>query len=66
MFLASAGVVVVGFPTCDTGRGTCPTWHTTLNLVGAVGACVSFLLMLILGLMIIADAAFRQRSRRSR
>jgi hypothetical protein len=63
VFLASAGVVLVGFPTCDTEHGTCPTWHETLNLVGAVGAGVSLLIVLILGLIVITDAAFRQHQR---
>jgi len=59
--MASGATVLAGFPTCDTEGGTCPEWHTTMNLVAIVGTAVFFVSVLIFALMILVDAMARRR-----
>jgi hypothetical protein len=61
LFVASAATVLVGFSTCDTEAGTCPEWHTTMNLVAVIGTGVFLTFVLILALMILVDATARRR-----
>jgi hypothetical protein len=61
LFVAAAATVLVGFPTCDTEAGTCPEWHTTMNLVAVIGTGVFLACVLVLALMILVDATARRR-----
>jgi hypothetical protein len=61
LFAASVATVLIGFPTCDTEAGTCPEWHTTMNLVAFIGTGIFLVILLILALMILVDATMRRR-----
>jgi len=66
LLVASTVTVLVGFPTCDTEAGTCPEWHTTMNLVAAIGTVVFLACALVLALMILVDATARRRGTHTR
>jgi hypothetical protein len=62
-FLGCVVAVLVGFPTCDTERRGCPTWHEWVNTIAFYGAGVFLVTSVVLFLMVATDALLRRRPR---
>jgi hypothetical protein len=61
LFVVCFVTVLIGFPTCDTERGTCPAWHQWMNSIAFYGSAVFLLASAILLLMVVSDASLRNK-----